>query len=180
MARPKPSAGPDSASAHVRLPEGTRIGCAVSTYHEEIVGVMADSARETLEAAGLAPGDLHLVRVPGTFELPLVAQRLARRPDVDAVLAFGLVLKGETEHDRHIASAVSQGLMDVGLETGKPVLFGVLTCNELSQAVRRSTRAADGGLDKGHEVARAAVEVLGALREAGAPPDSFGALEETG
>ena len=86
------------------------------------------------------------------------------------MLAFGLVLKGETEHDVHIARAASQALMQVGLETDTPVLFGVLTTATLEQARARARRAADGGLDKGREVARAAIEVLAALRACAGDP----------
>jgi len=151
------------------LPPGARVACVVSTYHDEITGEMSDSAMETLRAAGASDEELIAVRAPGAFELPLVARRLARRPDVHAVLCFGLILRGETTHDRHIAAAVAQGLMQVGLETDTPVLFGVLTCENLQQAEARARHEADGGLDKGREVARAAIEVLASLREAAGP-----------
>ena len=164
MARPNASGTPAST-----LPRGTRVACAVSTYHFDLVGEMAASARDTLLSAGLAAEHWLEVQVPGAFELPLVAQRLARRPDVDAVLTFGLVLKGETEHDRYIADAVSKELLRIGLEQEKPVLFGVLTCATLEQARARARRESEGGLDKGREVAVAAIESLRALRDAGAP-----------
>lgn len=168
MARPTDKEGeplrlPDRASADDR---GYRIGCVVSTYHHELVDEMRLSAFETLVAAGLDPDDFFEVRVPGAFELPLVAQRLVRRADIDAVLNFGLVLKGETEHDRYIASSVSDALISIGLANDKPVLFGVLTCSTIEQARARSRRAADGGLDKGREVARAAIGSLHALARA--------------
>ncbi len=164
-----------------RLPAGARKACEVSTYHHELTGEMCASARDTLQAAGLAPQDLLEVHVPGSFELPLASRRLARRADIDAVLVFGLILKGETEHDRHIARAVSQGLMQVGLETDTPVLFGVLTTATLEQARARARRAADGGFDKGREVALAAIGVLHALRAQraqDAPVGSPSPLEE--
>jgi 6,7-dimethyl-8-ribityllumazine synthase len=105
------------------------------------------------------------VRAPGTFELPILAYHAASQFDVAAVLCFGLVLKGETEHDRYIATACATGLMEVGLKTEKPVLFGVLTCSTLEQAQRRARRESEGGLDKGREVARAALDTLAALAE---------------
>ena len=162
--------GHESRDLRARLPEGARIACVVSTYHHELTGAMCASAVETLRAAGLAEGHLLEVTVPGAFELPLVARRLAEREDVHAVLTFGLILKGETDHDVHIARAVSRALMDIGLACDKPVLFGVLTTNTLDQAQARARRAADGGLDKGHEVAKAAVETLAALRSAAGDP----------
>ena len=184
MARPNESDAIPASIPHQRAGEGTRsarVACVASTYHADLVGGMVHSAWETLEAAGLAPDDFIQVSVPGAYELPIVAQRLARRDDVDAVLAFGLVLKGETDHDVHIAGAVSRALLDVGLSTGTPVLFGVLTCATLDQARARARREADGGLDKGREVARAAIAVLHSLRsvERGAS-DERRPLEETG
>jgi 6,7-dimethyl-8-ribityllumazine synthase len=147
----------------LRLPPGARLACVLSSYHEEITGAMLASALDALEEAGLPRGEVLVVRAPGAFELPLVANRLAQRADVAAVLTFGLVLKGETEHDRHIAEACSQGLMRVALEHDTPVLFGVLTCADLEQARRRARRESEGGLDKGREVALAALGVLEAL-----------------
>ena len=151
-------------SPPVRLEPGTRVACVVSGYHPEITGAMAASARETLLAAGLAEREWIEIPAPGAFELPILAQRLAGKRNVDCVLCFGLVLKGETEHDRHIAGAVADGLMRVGLEARTPVLFGVLTCATLEQAERRARRASEDGLDKGREVALAACRVLASLR----------------
>lgn len=146
------------------VPPGVRFAAVVSTYHHDVTGAMLASAVATLRAAGVDTRDLTEVRVPGAFELPLAAQRLAES-GVDAVLCFGLVLKGETEHDRHIATAVAQGLMQVGLELDVPVCFGVLTCATLEQARRRARTLAEGGLDKGREVALAAIETLRALHD---------------
>jgi len=128
---------------------------------------MLGSALETLAQAGIERESVLVVSAPGAFELPIVARRLAARKDVAAVLCFGLVLKGETEHDRHIASACAHGLMRAALETDTPILFGVLTCATLQQARERAQREAEGGLDKGREVALAALEVLAALDAAG-------------
>jgi len=146
------------------LRPGARIAAVVSQYHGELTSAMLRSARRELEAAGLTPEDLVVVDAPGAFELPIIASELARREDVDAVLCFGLVLKGETEHDRHIARAVAHGLTEIGLRQRKPVLFGVLTCNTLAQARARALAPEDGGtFDKGREVARAALGALLAL-----------------
>jgi 6,7-dimethyl-8-ribityllumazine synthase len=155
---------PTKNSSSLRLRAGVRIAAIVSRYHGELTGAMLDSARAELEAAGLAPECLVELAAPGAFELPVIASELARREDIDAVLCFGLVLKGETEHDRHIARAVAHGLIEIGLRERKPVLFGVLTCNTIEQARARALSPADGGQhDKGREVAKAAVEALGAL-----------------
>ena len=148
-----------------RLPEGARVALVVSGYHAELTGGMARSAAETLRAAGLGDDALLEVPAPGAYELPILAQALAERVDVDAVLCFGLVLRGETDHDRYISAAVADALQRVGLEARKPVLFGLLTCNTLDQAVARARRADEGGLDKGREVARAAIEALATLEQ---------------
>lgn len=155
-----------------RLPAGARIACAVSTYHEDVTGEMLASALETLGELGVEREAVLVVPCPGAFELPLVAQRLARRKDVVAVLCFALVLKGETEHDRYISEACALGLTQVALATDTPILFGVLTCANLAQARERARRESAGGQDKGRAVALAALEILSALHAAdeGAKP----------
>lgn len=155
---------PKTDSTAPRLRPGARLAAVVSQYHGELTSAMLRSARRELEAAGLTADGLIVVAAPGAFELPIIASELARREDVDAVLCFGLVLKGETEHDRHIARAVAHGLTDIGLRERKPVLFGVLTCNTLEQARARALAPDEGGeQDKGREVARAALGALAAL-----------------
>lgn len=149
------------------LPPGTRIGVVASGYHAELVDAMLRSAARTLSEAGLAEGDLVRVEAPGAFELPLIARRLALRDDLACVLCFGLVLKGETDHDRYIADAVAHALQRVALDSDKPVLFGVLSCDTLEQARARALPTAEGGThDKGREVARAALGALAALAAA--------------
>lgn len=143
-----------------RLPTDAKIGAVVSTYHHDLTGAMLESARRVLAAAGLPPESLFVVEVPGAFELPIVARSLANRAELSAVLCFGVLIKGETTHDFHIASAVSHALQRVALDTDKPMLLGVLTCGTLEQA---RARALPGGHDKGAEVARAAVATLAAL-----------------
>ncbi len=157
------------------LPPGTRVALVVSQYHGELTGAMGASAARTLCAAGVAAEDLLEIAAPGAYELPIIAQRLAARGDVDAVLCFGLVLKGETEHDRYIAGAVADGLMQISLTNQKPVLFGVLTCSTVEQAQARAKTKDEGGFDKGHEVAAAAIGALHALDLAAQP---FGTAKE--
>ncbi len=130
--------------------------------------MMAGSARRELESCGLARENFFQVASPGAFELPLIARRLAVRDDIHAVLCFGLVLKGETSHDTHIAAAAAQGIQMAALQTDKPILFGVLTCATLEQAQARALPAEQGGkYDKGRELARAASLALEALKQAG-------------
>ena len=158
------------------LPPGVRVAVVVSQYHRELTEAMCASAVETLRAAELADENLLVLQAPGAYELPIIARHLVRRDDVDAVLCFGLVLKGETEHDHYIAGAVANGLMRLSLESGTPVLFGVLTCGTIEQARARARSREEGGLDKGHEVAVAAIELLHTLQRASQP---FGSSKET-
>jgi 6,7-dimethyl-8-ribityllumazine synthase len=168
MAQPQHSPEFDRPSRAAALLPGARIAAVVSEYHEEIGAMMRDSARRELESCGLASENFFEVHAPGAFELPLVARRLAVRDDIHAVLCFGLVLKGETTHDVHVATAAAQGVLMASLQTDKPILFGVLTCATLEQALARALPEARGGtFDKGREVARAATLALEALKLAG-------------
>ncbi len=160
---------PSDSARHAALPAGVRIAALTSSYHGELVGRMCASAERTLLAAGLAAENWARIEAPGAYELPILAAELARSGAVDAVLCFGLVLRGETDHDRYISSAVATRLLDIGLETGVPVLFGVLTPNTVAQAEARAKTHADGGLDKGAEVANAAIGALHALARCRAP-----------
>lgn len=147
---------------------GTVVAIAVSRFHEELTGAMKDSAVRELIACGVAEDDIEVVWVPGAFELPIVALHLSSVRDVEAILCFGLVLKGETEHDRWVAEGCVSGLMRVSLEEFKPVHLGVLTCATLEQARARALPPERGGKeDKGREVARAAIETLLTLDEIG-------------
>ena len=147
-----------------RLAPDTRIAAVVSTYHGELTGAMLASAERTLVEAGLTAGSIEVHTAPGAFELPLLARRLAARGDVHAVLAFGLVLKGETRHDVVVADGAAQGILRASLDTDVPILLGVLTCDTLDQARARALAPAEGGeLDKGREVARACIHTLSSL-----------------
>lgn len=151
---------------------GVRVGAVVSRFHEDLTGAMLRSAEAELRASGMDEDDLHVVWAPGAFELPLIARRLARRKDIDAVMCFGLVLTGETTHDHWVSMGATQGMQLAMMETGKPILFGVLTCQNLEQARSRALSESEGGKeDKGREVARAAIASLVALDECDQRPD---------
>ncbi|MFT7667390.1 MAG: 6,7-dimethyl-8-ribityllumazine synthase [Planctomycetota bacterium] len=151
---------------------GARIAFVVSTFHHELTSAMMHSAQDELEASGVTRQDMFVAEVPGAFELPIVARRFARRKDVDAVICLGLVLKGETSHDIYVSHGAADGIRSVMLETDKPVLLGVLTCNTIEQARARALSPANGGeQDKGRELAIAAIQVLAALDTASATPE---------
>jgi 6,7-dimethyl-8-ribityllumazine synthase len=123
----------------------------------------------------MAQADLVVVYAPGAFELPLIARRLARRADIDAVLCLGLVITGQTTHDHWVAMGATQGVLHASLETDKPILFGVLTCQTIEQARERALPVDKGGRqDKGREVAYALLETLAALDEASTVPRAAG------
>ena len=146
--------------------DDVRVAVVRSTFHSDLTGAMAASARRALQAAGVSEGDILEAEAPGSFELPLVARRFARREDIAGGLCFGVVIKGETTHDHHVATGAAQGIQEVMLETDKPVLLGVLTTNDLEQARARALSPEDGGVhDKGRECALALVQLLNTLED---------------
>jgi len=133
-----------------------RFAIVASEYNSVIMDRLVDGARRALK-----DHDLTLIRVPGSFELPLVAKRAAETDNFDAIVALGCVMRGETPHFEFISQAVSLGLQQVALETGLPVAFGVLTVDTVEQAMDRSGEAGN----KGTEAALTALEMINVLRE---------------
>lgn len=136
---------------------GKRIAIIASRFNEEVVSGLLKGAQDTLSRSGVSRVDMPVYWAPGAFELPIIAQRLARSGNVDAVVCLGAVIKGDTAHFEYISAGVASGLNHVSLDTGVPCAFGVLTCYSLEQAVARSS---DDEHNKGVEAARAAVETL--------------------
>lgn len=132
------------------------IGIAVSAFNADITEGMLAGALATLKEWGVEDRNIPLLRVPGSFELPYACQKLIKDKKPDAVIALGCIIKGDTEHDRHIATAVAGGLMRLTLDHGMPVSFGVITTNTLEQAQVRSK----GESNKGREAALAVLETL--------------------
>ena len=146
---------------------GSRVAIVVSRFHEDLTGAMLASAAKELSARGVGERDILVEWLPGAFELPIAALRFARRGDVDAVICLGLVLKGETEHDRWVAEGTVNGIVRASFETDVPIHLGVLTCATLEQARARALPPELGGRkdgeDKGRQVAAAAIDTLLAL-----------------
>ena len=134
----------------------------VSRFNEEITEGLLAGAREALAAAGVRDDDVSVFHVPGAFEIPLAAMRAAESGQFAAVICLGCLIKGDTMHFEYIADAASHGIMRVGLDTGVPVAFGVLTTLTDDQA---AVRAARGEGNKGAEAARAALEMVRVLRQ---------------
>ena len=114
---------------------------------------MLEGAQETLKKWQVKEERIRVVRVPGSFEIPFGCLKLIQDTKPDAIIALGCVIKGETEHDRYIASAAADGIMSLSLQYGVPISFGVITTNTLAQAMERST----GETNKGREAAEAAL-----------------------
>ncbi|MGH9189093.1 MAG: 6,7-dimethyl-8-ribityllumazine synthase [Acidimicrobiales bacterium] len=143
-----------------------RIAIVASRFNQVVTDQLVAGARSALTSHGIEDSSIVSASVPGAFELPLVAQRLAASGEVDAVVCLGAVIRGATDHNIHIATQCAAGLQRVQLDTGVPVVFGVLTTDTLEQALERAGGKAgsDASENKGFEAAETAVEMVGLLR----------------
>src|SRR3990172_735052 len=138
------------------MTERFRFAIVVSKYHDVVTDRLQAGALAALAAAGVAEGQVAVVRVPGAFEIPLAAQHAAESGRYEAIVCLGCVIRGETPHFEYIASAVAHGLMAASSATGVPMTLGVLTTNSIEEAL---DRAGEGAGNKGHEAAVAAIEM---------------------
>ena len=118
--------------------KGYRIGIVAAEWNPEVTNAMCQGAIDTLRKNGVLKKDITVLRVPGTFELTTAAEMLLQRTGLDAVICIGCVIQGETRHFEFICQAVSQGLTNVAVKHGKPVIFSVLTCDTMQQALDRA------------------------------------------
>jgi len=135
---------------------GLRFGIAVSRFNSFITERLLTAALDALERAGAEGDHVDLVRVPGSFELPLTSKRLAESGKYDALIAIGCVIRGETSHYDYVCSETARGLQLAQMDTGVPIIFCVLTCDTLEQAINRA--GLKGG-NKGFEAGLAAIEM---------------------
>lgn len=151
--------------------QGYKIHIAVSDWNEDITHSLLDGAKSTLIELGVDANDIHVAHVPGTFELPIAAKSLVSCKNADAVICLGCVIKGETEHDLFINQSVATALNQLSIMASKPMIFGVLTVNDLQQAKDRS-----GGKygNKGTEAAMTAVRMVSLLKNLEAPGGKIG------
>lgn len=133
-----------------------RVAIVVSRFNDFVTARLLDGARAALADAGVAADDVEVLHVPGAFEIPIAAQRVAETGKVDAVVCLGCLIRGETPHFEFIASACAHGITAAAASTGVPMSFGVLTTNSAEEALER---AAAGPSNKGREAADAAVEM---------------------
>jgi|SRR6476646_3382152 6,7-dimethyl-8-ribityllumazine synthase len=135
---------------------GTRIAVVVSKYNDFVTDRLQHGALAALATAGVAGGNITVIKVPGAFEISFAARQAAASGEFDAVVCLGCLIRGATAHFEYIASAVSHGLTAAAAETGVPITFGVLTTNSVEEAIER---AGEGPANKGWEAAVAAVEM---------------------
>ena len=138
-----------------------RFAIVVAEWNRSITDKLVAGALSTLESKGVPADSVDVAWVPGAWEIPIVAQRLAQSSHYAAIITLGAVIRGETSHDEHINRGVSLALIEIALSNDLPVLFGVLTCNSMEQAIHR----AGGNVgNKGSECADAALKMVGLLK----------------
>jgi 6,7-dimethyl-8-ribityllumazine synthase len=141
---------------------GFRFGIIVARFNDFISSRLVEGAMDALLRHGAAEENVSVIKVPGAFEIPLVAKKLAVSGQCDAVICLGAVIRGATPHFDYVAAEVSKGVASVGLESGVPVIFGVVTTDNLEQAIER---AGSKSGNKGYEGAVAAIEMVNLLKE---------------
>ncbi len=132
----------------VLLGEGLKFGIVIARFNEFITGKLLAGAQDALLRHGVNEEDIDIAWVPGSFEIPLVAQKLAKTKKYDAIICLGAVIRGGTPHFEYIAAEVAKGIAQVGLNSGLPVTFGIITAENLEQAIERAgTKAGNRGFD---------------------------------
>ncbi|HLF85234.1 MAG TPA: 6,7-dimethyl-8-ribityllumazine synthase [Blastocatellia bacterium] len=142
--------------------EGLRVAIVASRWNDFIVSRLIGGAVDALERLGASSDAITIIRVPGSFELPMAAKRAAMSDEYDAVVCLGVVIRGETSHNEYIAAEVIKGIANVSLETNLPITLGVVTADNLEQAIDRA--GAKSG-NKGFDAAMTAVELVNLYRE---------------
>lgn len=142
--------------------EGIRVGVVCARFNEFIVSRLLSGCEDGLLRRGVRGDDIHVAWVPGAFEIPLVAAKMAKSGKYDAVIALGAVIRGSTSHYDYVCNEVSKGIAAVGLDSGIPVLFGVLTTENIEQAIERAGTKAG---NKGYDCALSAIEMVNLIRE---------------
>ena len=140
--------------------DGKKFGIIVARFNSFISERLLEGAIDSLERSGAVSSDIDVARVPGAYELPLVAQKMARSGKYDAVICLGVVIRGATPHFDLVINEAAKGIAQVGMDTGLPILFGVLTTDSIEQAIERAGSKAG---NKGSECAMAAIEMVNLL-----------------
>jgi 6,7-dimethyl-8-ribityllumazine synthase len=137
--------------------KGMKFGIVASRFNDFICGRLIEGAIDSLMRAGAEEKDIAIYKVPGSFELPLTAKKLATSARFDAIICLGAIIRGATPHFEYISAEVSKGVASVGLETGVPVIFGVLTTDTIEQAIERAGTKSG---NKGADAAMTAIEMV--------------------
>ena len=146
------------------LGEGLKFGVVISRFNEFITKKLLDGAQDALLRHGVSDGDIDVAWVPGSFEIPLVAKKLAQTKKYDAIICLGAVIRGETPHHEYIATEATKGIAKLGLEYELPVSYGIITADSLEQAIERAgTKAGNRGADAAVD----AIEMANLLRSVG-------------
>lgn len=138
-----------------------KVGIVAARFNEFIVNKLIGGAQDALVRHGVADEDITLAYVPGAFEIPLVAKKMAQSGKYDAVICLGAVIRGATSHYDYVCAEVSKGVASVSLEAGIPVIFGVLTTDNIEQAIERAGTKSG---NKGYDVACSAIEMVNVLK----------------
>ena len=144
------------------LDERARFAVLCTRFNEFVVAQLEAGCVDALRRHGVASEDIAIVRVPGAFEMPVVARHLANGGKYDAIIALGAVIRGSTPHFEHVAGTCSRGLADTAANTGVPVIFGVLTVDTIEQAIERAGTKAG---NKGADAAVSAIEMVSVMRQ---------------
>lgn len=142
--------------------DGIKVGIVVGRFNEFISSKLLDGALDGLKRHGVAEENIEIAWVPGSFEIPLTAQRMAASDKYDGVIALGAVIRGETPHFDYVSAEVSKGIAKVGLDEEKPVIFGVLTTDTIEQAI---SRAGTKSGNKGYDAAVSLIEMVNLFQE---------------
>ncbi len=142
--------------------EGLKVGIVVSRFNDFISSKLLSGAKDALFRHGVAEEDVEVAWVPGSFEIPLVAKKMAAGDKYDGVICLGAVIRGDTPHFDYVCAEVSKGVARVGLETEKPVMFGIITTDTIEQAIERAGTKAG---NKGFDAALGLLEMANLLRE---------------
>lgn len=140
---------------------GIKVGIVAARFNEFIVNKLVGGAEDALVRHGVDTDDIEIAWVPGAYEIPIIAQKMAQSGKYDAVLALGAVIKGSTSHYDYVCAEVSKGIAQVSLATGIPVMFGVLTTDNIEQAIERAGTKAG---NKGYDVACGAIEMVNLIK----------------
>ena len=142
--------------------ENIKVGVVVARFNDFIVSKLVGGCEDALLRRGVRPEDIDLAWVPGAFEIPLIASKMAKSGKYDAVIALGAVIRGSTSHYDYVCSEVSKGVANVSLNSDIPVMFGVLTTDTIEQAIERAGSKAG---NKGYDCALGAIEMVNLIRE---------------